>query len=75
MQTQIGLFDLSATMPSSKCGKAGADTFHQSGAKKPEQIEEFMEIMGALLALPAEELAKSLAELDVETVSGEVDGL
>ena len=75
MQTQIGLFDLSATMPSSKCGKAGTDPFHQSGAKKPEQIEEFMEIMGALLALPAEELAKSLAELDVETVSGEVDGL
>ena len=74
MQTQIGLFDLSAKAPSNGCGKVGPKALHRSEAGTQGKIDGFMEIMGALLALPPGQLAKSLAELDAETLKEAADG-
>jgi flagellar hook-length control protein FliK len=73
MQTQMKWFDLSFGKSPTECRAVASKTGHRSKASMDAQTDGFMQVMGALLSLPPEQLAQSLAGMKAGTVNEEAD--
>lgn len=73
MQTQMNCFDLSSSKASSESHPAVHRTGHRSKASAGAQTDDFLQVMGALLSLPPEQLIQSLTGLKADTLKEQGD--
>ncbi len=71
MQTGIKLFDFTPRMPSLDGRRIVPAATKQGAEPSPDQLNGFMEIMGALISLPPDQWEESLASLEALSIEGD----